>query len=145
MLNVAGKCVVSGEAIQSFVYRQHDGVEKIKYGKELRSRYATFVYYNNNRVVCECHMSRRRDRKPSSAPVKKMKRLSQKRRKLRVSLWKRILKVTPLSSKLRGYIGWMLRSQIKRRGIIKGLRFVKEKKKRKSKLLFHEKFVKQYL
>ena len=38
MLNVAGKCVVLGQAVQSFVYRQHDGVGKIKYRKELRSR-----------------------------------------------------------------------------------------------------------
>ena len=46
MLNVAAKCVVLGEAMQSFVYRQHDayGVGKIKYRKELSSRYATFVY-----------------------------------------------------------------------------------------------------
>ena len=70
-------------------------------------------------------MSRRRDREPSRIPVKKMKRLSQKSRKLRVFAWKRILKVTLLSSKLHGYIGWRPRSQIKRRRIIKGLRFVK--------------------
>ena len=43
---------------------------------------------------------------------------------------KRILKVTPLSSRLHGYIGWRLRSQIKRRRIIKGLRFVKKKKEK---------------
>ena len=132
MLNVAEKCVAFGEALQSFVCRQHDGVGKIKYRKELRSCYATFVYYNHNCVVCECDMSRRRDRKPSRTPVKKMKRLSQKSRKLRVFVWKRILKVTPLSSKLRGYIGWRLKSQIKRRPtIIKGLRFVKKKKEKK--------------
>ena len=57
-------------------------------------------------------MSRRHDREPSRTPVKKLKRLSQKSRKLRVLAWKRILKVTPLSSKLHGYIGWRLRSQI---------------------------------
>ena len=47
-----------------------------------------------------------------------------------VFMWKRILKVTPLSSKLHGYIGWRLTSQINIRRIIKGLRFVKKKKKR---------------
>ena len=87
MLNVLGKCVVLGEAMQSLVRHQHDGVVKIKYGKELRSR---FVYYNQNRVVCECYMWTRRDREPSRTPVKKLKRLSQKSRKLRMLLWKRI-------------------------------------------------------
>ena len=40
MLNVAGKCVALMVAMQSFVHLQHDGVVKIKYRKELRSRYA---------------------------------------------------------------------------------------------------------
>ena len=101
----SGKCVVLGKAMQSHVHRQHDGVGKIKYRKEFRSRYATFVYYNHNRVACECHTSRRRDRERCRTYVKKLKRLSQKSRKLRVFVWKRILKVTPLSSKLHGYIG----------------------------------------
>ena len=60
-----GKCLVLGEAMQSYVHRQHHGVGKIKYRKEFRSRYGTFVYYNHNRVVCECHTSRRRDREHS--------------------------------------------------------------------------------
>ena len=75
MLNVAGKRVVLGEAMPSFVHRQRDGAGKVKYREELRSRYAKFVYYNHNRVVCECHMSRHRDREPSRTPGKKLKRL----------------------------------------------------------------------
>ena len=43
MLNVLGKCDVLGEAMQPFVHYQHDGVVKIKYREELRSRYAKFV------------------------------------------------------------------------------------------------------
>ena len=39
-LNVLGKCDVLGEAMQSFVHHQHDGVVKIKYREELRFRYA---------------------------------------------------------------------------------------------------------
>ena len=70
--------------MQSYVRRQHDGVGKIKYGKKFRSRYAKFVYYRHNCVVCECHKSRRRDRERSRTSVKKLKRLSQKSRKLRV-------------------------------------------------------------
>ena len=105
MLNVAGNVlIVFGKAMQSHVHRQHDGVRRIKYRKEFRSRYATFVYYNHNRVVCECHTSSR-DRERCRTYVKKLKRLSQKSRKLRVFGWKRILKVTLLSSKLHGYIG----------------------------------------
>ena len=46
MLNVSGKCVVLGEAMQSFVHHQHDGVGEIKYRKELRSGYAKFVFYS---------------------------------------------------------------------------------------------------
>ena len=44
MLNVLGKCDVLGEAMQPFVHHQHDGVAKIKFREELRSRYAKFVY-----------------------------------------------------------------------------------------------------
>ena len=35
MLKVLGKCIVLGEAMQSFVHHQHNGVVKIKYIKEL--------------------------------------------------------------------------------------------------------------
>ena len=104
MLNVLGKCDVLGEAMQPFVHRQHDGVVKLKYREELRFRYAKFVYWNHNRVVRECHVSRCRDREASRIPVKKLKRLSQKSRKRRVFVWKKILKITPLPSNLHGYI-----------------------------------------
>ena len=67
------------------------------------------------------HVSRRRDREPSRIPVKKLKRLSQKSRKLKVFVWKKILKITPLSSKLHGSISCRLRSQVKRRRIIASL------------------------
>ena len=97
MLNVLGKCDILWEAIQPFVHHQHDGVAKIKYKEELRSRYAKYVYCNYNRVVRECHVSGRRDREPSRIPVKKPKRLSQKSKKLRVFMWKKTLRTTPLS------------------------------------------------
>ena len=57
--------------MQPFVHHQHDGVVKIKYREELRSRYAKFVYCNHNRVVRECHVSRRRDRETSVAEKQK--------------------------------------------------------------------------
>ena len=91
MLNVVGKCDVLGEAVQPFVHHQHDGVAKIKYREELRSRYAKFVYCNYNRVVHEYHVSGRCAREPSRIPVKKLKRVSQKSKKLKVFMWKKIL------------------------------------------------------
>ena len=113
----------------------------MKYRKEFRPLYAKFVYYNYNHVVCECHVSRRPDCEPFRTPVKKVKRLSQKSRKRRVFVWKRIVKITTLSSKLHGYNGWRLRSQIKRRRIISGLRFIKKHKEGKGQLSFDESFV----
>ena len=50
-MNVVGKCVVLMAAMQSFVHRQRDGLVRIEYRKELRSRYAKFVYYNNIHVA----------------------------------------------------------------------------------------------
>ena len=96
----------------------------------MRSRYAKFIYCNHNRVVRECHVSRCRDREPSRIPVKKLKRLSEKSRKLRVFVWKKILKITPLSSKLHVNISCRLSSQMKRRRIIASLgSFEKVRKK----------------
>ena len=77
MLNVGGKCAVLWEVMKSFVDQQHDGVGNVKYRKELRYRDIKFEYCNHNRVVCEWHMSRRRDRKPSRTPEKKVKRLAE--------------------------------------------------------------------
>ena len=88
------------------------------------------MYCNHNRVVRECHVSRCRDREPGRIPVKKLKRLSQKSRKLRVFAWKKIFKITPLSSKLHVNISCRLSSQMKRRRIIASLgSFEKVRKK----------------
>ena len=89
MLNVVGKCDALGEPMQPFVHNQHDGVAKIKYRGELRSRDAKFVYCYYNRVVRECHVPGRCAREPSRIPLKKLKRLSQKSKKLKVFMWKR--------------------------------------------------------
>ena len=72
-------------------------------------------------TVLYVNVSRCRDREPSRIPVKKLKRLSQKSRKLRVFAWKKILKTTPLSSKLHVNISCRLSSQMKRRRIIASL------------------------
>ena len=88
------------------------------------------MYCNYNRVVRECHLSGRRDPEPSRIPVKKLNRLSQKSKELRVFMWKKILRITPLSSKRHVYISCRLRSQIQRRRIIASLSsFEKVRKK----------------
>ena len=51
------------------------------------------------------------------------KRLSQKSRKLKVFVWKKTLKNTPLSSKLHGYISYRLGGQMKGRRIIASYKF----------------------
>ena len=108
--------------MQPFVHYQHDGVVKIKYREELRSRYAKCVYRNYNRVVRECHVSGRRDREPSRIPAKKLKRVCcRKAKKKGVFMWKKILTITPLSLKHHVYISCRLRRQMKRRRIIASL------------------------
>ena len=62
------------------VHEHNDVTVSIKV-QQFRSHYAKYVYYNCIRVLCECH-GYKRDREPSRIPVKMLKRLSQKSRKL---------------------------------------------------------------
>ena len=128
MSDVLEKCEVFEKALQLSVHDQHDALVKIKYRKEFRSRYAKFVSFNDNR---ECHVpSRRCDREPSRIPVKKLKSLSQKSRKLRLFVWERVLKQTPLSSKLHRYIKSRLRrTRTTKRPTVDG-RFVQRVRKK---------------
>ena len=80
-------------------------VEEIK-EVELRSRRGKFIYnrtYNPVGLNKVSHFSRR-GRAPSRLPTKKIKSLFKKTRKLRLFVWKRILKNTPLSSKIHCYV-----------------------------------------
>ena len=61
-----------------------------------------YVYYNCTRVLCECH-GYRRDRESSRVPVKMLKRLSQKIRKLQNYVRSRLSKNVPKSSKIHAY------------------------------------------
>ena len=73
----------------------------IKLTKKLgiRSRYEMFVY-TSNKDLFERHRSRR-EREPSRIPVKKLKRLSKKNRKLQAFVFfYKIRKNTPMSSKI---------------------------------------------
>ena len=73
---------------------------------ELRSRRGKFIYnrtYNSVGLNKVSHFSRR-GRAPSRLPIKKLKSLLQKTRKVRLFEWKGIRKNTPLSSKIHCYV-----------------------------------------
>ena len=76
----------------------------IKLTKKLgiRSRYEMFVYTSNKNLF-ESRKSRR-EREPSRIPVKKLKRLSKKKRKLKAFVFYKIRKNTPMSSKIHRYV-----------------------------------------
>ena len=87
------------------VQKKNCVVEEIK-EVELRSRHGKFIYnrtYNSIDLNKVSHFSRR-GRAPSRLPVKKLKSLLQKTRKVRVFVWKGIQKNTPLSSKIHCYV-----------------------------------------
>ena len=67
---------------------------------QLRSRRAQFIYDRNyNRIGLQPS-----GHAPSRLPVKKLRRLLHKKRKVRVFLWKSIRKNTPLPSKIYSYL-----------------------------------------
>ena len=73
---------------------------------EWRSRRGKFIYnrtYNSVGLNKVSHFSRR-DRAPSRLPIKKLKSLLQKTRKVRLFVWKGIRKNTTLSSEIHCYV-----------------------------------------
>ena len=86
---------------ESIVQKENYFVEEIK-EVELRSRRGKFIYnktYNPVGLNKVSHFSRR-GRAPSRPSMKKLKSLFKKTRKVRLFVWTRILKNTPLSSKI---------------------------------------------
>ena len=86
------------------VQKENCVVEEIK-EVELRSRLGKFIYnrtYNSVGLNKVSHFSRR-GRAPR-LPLKKLKSLLQKTRKVRGFVWKGIRKNTPLSSKIHCYV-----------------------------------------
>ena len=76
-----------------------------------RSRYEKFIYCNQRRIFCQCHVRNRRDRAPSRVPLKKLERLSRKNRILKKYVWKGIRKNTPRSSSIFRFIGKCCKNQ----------------------------------
>ena len=91
---------------ESIVQKENCFVEEIK-EVELRSRRGKFIHnrtYNPVGLNKVSHFSRR-GRAPSRLPMKKLKSLSKKTRKVRLFVvLKGILKNTPLSSKINCYV-----------------------------------------
>ena len=90
---------------ESTVQKENYFMKEIKQ-VELRSRRGKFIYnrtYNPVGLNKVSHFSRR-GRAPSRLPMKKLKYLLKKTRKVRLFVRKRILKNTPLSSKIHCYI-----------------------------------------
>ena len=93
---------------ESIVQKENCFVEEIK-EVELRSRRGKFIYnrtYNPVTLSKVRHFSRRGRAPASRLPTKKLRFLLKKTRKVRLIVWKGILKntVTPLSSKIHCYV-----------------------------------------
>ena len=78
---------VAGEGVELTVHKKGVVVEEIE-EVQLRSRRAQFIYGRNyNRIGLQP-----RGHAPSRLPVKKLRRLLHKKRKVRVFVWKGVLK-----------------------------------------------------
>ena len=95
---------------ESIVQKENCFVEEIK-EVELRSRRGKFIYnrtYNPVGLNQVSHFSQRRPRRAptycSRLPMKKLKSLLKKTRKMRLFVWKRILKNALLPSKIHCYV-----------------------------------------
>ena len=78
---------VAGERVELTVHKESVVAEEVK-EVELRSRRAQFIYdrnYNRSRFQSRGHA-------PSRLPVKKLRRLLHKRRKVRTFVWRGIRK-----------------------------------------------------
>ena len=71
--------------------------------QQFRSRCAKSVFYNRTRIVCECH-GYKRDREPSRVPVRMLKRVSKKIRKLLSYVRSCLSKNVPKSTKFHDLI-----------------------------------------
>ena len=82
MINTLDDCDLLEKVINMINVHEHNDVTVSIKVQQFRSRYAKYVFYNCTRVLCERH-GYKRDREPSRIPVKMLKRLSRKSRKLR--------------------------------------------------------------
>ena len=83
MMNTLDDCDLLEKVVNMTNVHEHNDFTVSIRLQQFRSRYAKYVYYNCARVLGECH-GYKRDREPNRVPVKILKRLSQKIRKLQI-------------------------------------------------------------
>ena len=101
-----GSEVTTRKGNESIVQKENCFVEEIK-EVELRSRRGKFIYnrtYNYPVGLNKVSHSSRHGCAPSRLLMKKLKSLLKKTQKVRLLVWKGILKNTPLSSKIHCYV-----------------------------------------
>ena len=87
------------------VHINNDAIVTINITENTRSRYSKYVYYNYRHVRLTTHgRAFKRDREPSRIPVRTLKSLKNKSRKLRQFVYKVIRSNIPESSKIRSFI-----------------------------------------
>ena len=99
MINTLDDCDLLEKVVNMTNVHEHKDVTVSIKVQQFRSCYAKYVYYNCTRVLCECH-GYKPDREPSRIPVKMLKRLSQKSRKLRCCVRSCLSKNLPRSLKV---------------------------------------------
>ena len=98
-------CNVLDKANDLTVHAYNDIIVTINITKNTRSRYSKYVYYNYRHVKLSTHGSVfKRDREPSRIPVRTLRQLNNKSRKLRQFVYRRIRSNVPKSSKIHSYI-----------------------------------------
>ena len=103
MMNTLDDCDLLEKVVNmANVHEHNDFTVSIKV-QQFRSRCAKSVYCNRTRVVCECH-GYKRDREPSRVPVRMLKRVSKKIRKLQSYVRSRLSKNVPKSMKFHDLI-----------------------------------------
>ena len=103
IVNTLGDCDLQEKVVNMTNVHEHNDVTVSIKVNQFRSRYATSVYYNRTRAVCECH-GYKRDREPSRVLVRMLKRLSLKIRKLLSYVRSRLGKNVRKSSKVHDLI-----------------------------------------
>ena len=102
MINTLDDCDLLEKVVNMTNVQENNDVT-VSIRVQFRSRHEKYVYYNYARVLCECH-GYTHDREPSRVPVKMLKRLSQKIRKLQSYVRSRLSKNVPKSSKVHDLI-----------------------------------------
>ena len=93
-------CDILEKAIYSTGNVNNYSMVTIKARKDMRSRNAKYVYYN----YCRVRLCKQRDREPSRLPLRTLKRLEKKSKKLRDIVYDYLRSNTPKSSKMHGYV-----------------------------------------